>query len=320
MRNIPNKVDDSGDTLPAGDFNAWKNEAQGVVISAGLSLDPENGPDTDTEMVKKALAIITSMGCYYDDSGSANAYVLTHPNSTEHVPAYEDGMIILFKPANTNTGASTVNINSLGVKNITLEDGTALSSGVIVSGNHVLCQYNLTADRIELIRLDADTVDRIHASTTATANQLLALNGSSKLPADITGDADTVDGDHASAFVKPNTSVTLTTLAITGAGGVTANTLYKDNIVNGWVNYDQVAVTIEDSFNVSSVSDDGVGQFTVNWNTDFANINYVALATSDQDNISLNSKVVGSCGFKSFDTNNVSIDSGNNCCLGIGDQ
>lgn len=53
---------------------------------------------------------------------------------------------------------------------------------------------------------DADTVDGIHAATSPTANQLLALNGNSKLPASITGDADTVDGSHAAAFQKDLTT------------------------------------------------------------------------------------------------------------------
>lgn len=42
--------------------------------------------------------------------------------------------------------------------------------------------------------LNADMVDGIHAATTATANQLLALDASAKLPASITGDAATVAG------------------------------------------------------------------------------------------------------------------------------
>mgnify|MGYP001579526660 FL=1 len=44
-------------------------------------------------------------------------------------------------------------------------------------------------------------MDGIHAATTATANKLLALDGSAKLPASITGDADTVDGIHAASLV-----------------------------------------------------------------------------------------------------------------------
>ena len=44
--------------------------------------------------------------------------------------------------------------------------------------------------------VNADQVDGIHATSSPTANRLLALNGSAKLPASITGDADTVDGKH----------------------------------------------------------------------------------------------------------------------------
>jgi hypothetical protein len=51
---------------------------------------------------------------------------------------------------------------------------------------------------------DADKVDGIHAASTATANKLLALNASSKLPASITGDADTVDSIHAAASATAN--------------------------------------------------------------------------------------------------------------------
>lgn len=54
-------------------------------------------------------------------------------------------------------------------------------------------------ERVEVVAtpVNADTVDLIHAATTATANQLLALDAAAKLPADITGDADTVDDYHA---------------------------------------------------------------------------------------------------------------------------
>jgi len=54
------------------------------------------------------------------------------------------------------------------------------------------------ASTTKVTNLNADMVDGIHAASAATANQLLALNASSKLPASITGDADTVDGYHSS--------------------------------------------------------------------------------------------------------------------------
>lgn len=151
MRNISNKVDDSGDVLPAGDFNAWKNEAQGVVTSTGISLDPAGGPDVDLTMFKKALAIITSMGLYYDDSGSADTYVLTHPNSTQHVPAYEDGMLVFFQVATTNTGTSTIKVDTLAAKAFVNSNGTGFAAGALSALSFVLAVFRSSANRFEIV-------------------------------------------------------------------------------------------------------------------------------------------------------------------------
>lgn len=71
---------------------------------------------------------------------------------------------------------------------------------------------------------NADMVDGFHASATATANTLLALNSSAKLPASITGDADTLDGYHAEDFemgVAPDKMVSGYTSDITGTSDTT---------------------------------------------------------------------------------------------------
>lgn len=56
-----------------------------------------------------------SINQYAADTGSANAYVCApSPAAT----AYTAGMVVRLKAANANTGASTVNVNSLGTKSI----------------------------------------------------------------------------------------------------------------------------------------------------------------------------------------------------------
>lgn len=59
------------------------------------------------------------------DTGSANAYLL---NFTANFTAYADGIVIYWIPANTNTAASTINVNGLGVVNIVNPDGSALTA------------------------------------------------------------------------------------------------------------------------------------------------------------------------------------------------
>ena len=53
----------------------------------------------------------------------------------------------------------------------------------------------------------------------------------------------------------------------------TAKVLYEDSIIKGWVNFN-AAGTIIDDVNVSSVTDNGTGDWTVNWATAFSSANY----------------------------------------------
>lgn len=68
---------------------------------------------------------------YAADTGAANAYVIAlTPALTSHVV----GMPIHFMAANANTGASTININGLGIKTISKNFDQPLASGDIKAG------------------------------------------------------------------------------------------------------------------------------------------------------------------------------------------
>lgn len=53
-------------------------------------------------------------------------------------------------------------------------------------------------------------------------------------------------------------------------GSPTANRLYKENIPKAWLSYDGGTQSIDDDFNISSVTYNGTGHYTVNFATDFA--------------------------------------------------
>ena len=148
MRSINTKID--GDTLPAAAFNSDQDELENAVLSSDQTLDPDAGPDTDLNMLAKAMAGYANAGNVYQDSGAADAYVLSLTTNLKSVTKYYDNMMIVFKAGNSNTGASTVNVETLGVKSITLADGTALGADDIVGGEHVIVIYNLSNDRFEL--------------------------------------------------------------------------------------------------------------------------------------------------------------------------
>ena len=80
---------------------------------------------------------------YLVDSGSANTYVVTFPTGV--IPAsYTAGLTVIMKVANANTTASTLNVNSLGAKNILNPDGSALTNNQMPANSIVALIYDGT--------------------------------------------------------------------------------------------------------------------------------------------------------------------------------
>lgn len=63
-----------------------------------------------------------------------------------------------------------------------------------------------------------------------------------------------------------------------------ASTLYADTIIKGWVETSgSGAWTIDADVNVSSITDNGAGDFTVNWATAFTSANYAVVGNTIDD-------------------------------------
>lgn len=74
-----------------------------------------------------------------DDSLVENAYQISIPSKIEK---YTDGLSISFRPNKTNTGESTIDVNSLGVKEIRLTDNEQVMPNDIISGVPVELRYS----------------------------------------------------------------------------------------------------------------------------------------------------------------------------------
>ncbi len=56
---------------------------------------------------------------------------------------------------------------------------------------------------------------------------------------------------------------------------VSAGTGTTENVIKGWINFNGTGViAINDSYNVTSITDNATGDYTVTWDTDFANTSY----------------------------------------------
>lgn len=144
MRNLPHKV--TGDDLTADEFNDIPEEEENLITSTGQTLSAG-----DLHQIAKAVATYAAVGDFYNDSGSANAYVLSPLASFLAPVKYWDGMRVRFRISHTNTGPATVNVNSLGIKAIVKEDGvTQLSAGDLPIGEHGELIFHADIDSFEL--------------------------------------------------------------------------------------------------------------------------------------------------------------------------
>lgn len=135
----------TGQTVSAAEFNQLPDELENVVTAG--SGTPASGT---LDQVAKAITDISSNADYYTDSGAADAYVLTSISPNESPQFYRNGMRIRFRTSNANTGASTVNVATLGVKNIKKEDGASdPDAGDISSAIENVAVYDGTNFRLK---------------------------------------------------------------------------------------------------------------------------------------------------------------------------
>lgn len=123
-----------------GECNLWvpPNVAYKYVFAPPNDTDPPTHPIWTVDDIVDAQLVTLWGGV---DTGFANAYVL---DFVANFTAYQDGIVIYWLPSNTNTGASTINVNGLGPVPITNQDGSALYQGQLQANQVALIVYRGT--------------------------------------------------------------------------------------------------------------------------------------------------------------------------------
>lgn len=104
-------------------------------------LDDGNGSTVEANL-KKAIQFLGQAGTASyaaDSSSTANALVVTLSPAPA---ALTDGMVLRVRPANSNTGATTVNVNGLGEVSVYSASGAPLVGGEIIANWPVELIYN----------------------------------------------------------------------------------------------------------------------------------------------------------------------------------
>lgn len=124
---------------------------------------------------------------YAVGAGTANAQTVTLAPA---ITAYTDGMVIFFEAGATNTGATTLNVNSVGAQSVVMPNGDALPAGALTSGKQYAVINDATNTRFVLVAGRAIETG-INIITVATTTDPISINADTVT----TGDAINVSAD-----------------------------------------------------------------------------------------------------------------------------
>lgn len=125
---------------PAPDYNRLIHEIDNTLKSSGQDLLLINNNKAQSVQLQQAIKnYASSSNLYIEDAGSAvNTYIVKGNKDFATPKAYVNGMVVKFKSNYSNTGASTINVCGLGVKNVYMDfssstiDSDSITSGIIV--------------------------------------------------------------------------------------------------------------------------------------------------------------------------------------------
>ena len=145
--------------------------------SAGRSTNKIFIPDVYSFQVDNAAGVQQIQDLDAGSGSSGGLIILSSVQGTNTITAvaspsvtsYVDGQIYVFQAANANTGATTINIDSVGAKAI-VDSAGALSAGDIATGRNSTLIYNSTDDNFELqVTVKVATGGNLYIAETANA-------------------------------------------------------------------------------------------------------------------------------------------------------
>lgn len=193
-----------------------------------------------------AQDIIAGNAHYAADAGSTDAYAISLPAAPG---SYTDGLTIRFKANTANTGASTLNVNSLGAISIKRPDLTDTQSGDIIANQIVEVIYRSSAFYMvspfaTCKKIETDPTEvTVSSSTTETTlfdttilGGLLKTNNAIRFEAFISTSGMANSGGETITFRLKYGATTIATCTITnpdaqvtGAGGFIRGYIIADN-------------------------------------------------------------------------------------------
>ncbi len=217
---------------------AGVDEYSGTAASNGTihSIDIADGcqPSGINNAIRQLMAdvrrYLNDLGAKAVSSGTDTVTLTTETVFT----AYADGTMLAFIAGGTNTGAATLNVDSVGAKAIRKGADTALAAGDITAGKVCIVVYDASANSAAgawllanpnlgaLQPLDDDLTAIAALTTTSYGRNLLTLADQAALKTAVGAASDSASGIVELATSAETITGTDTARAVTPAGGAAA--------------------------------------------------------------------------------------------------
>ena len=236
-------------------------------------------------LVARAYGDIGGLGTI---GGTANAITVT---SLSTYQALESGLVITIKAGSANTGAATLNLDSLGVKKIRRRGDTALSANDMIANGRYILMYDAAYDTAAgaWVLMNPEITSSVAAATQAEMEA----------------------ASSTTVYASPG------------------RVKYDPGVAKVWcgVQISGGTPSVDGSLNVSSITDSGVGQYIVVHNVDFSSGSYACLVSVDGGasttvirGIMYDNATAGTTAVKVVDEAASSVDPYEFCFVAFGDQ
>lgn len=176
-------------------------------FATSTSAIPLSYLDQDFNALANATNDLATYSNYVLDTGAVNAYIANYPTSIV-TSSLTGGLRLQFKAANTNTGASTLNVQvnsvSIGSGSLRLSDGSALVANTIVANAIVDVQYDGTNFQVM-----NDPSGGAEIITNLTLSGNLAVTGTSTFTGNVTANIANITTISSDLVFSSNGAVTM---------------------------------------------------------------------------------------------------------------
>jgi len=241
-------------------------------IEAGVVLGASNAYIGLTNEQYGARKIIG----YARTGGSANAYTMS---ATTAISGYATGQIVGFEASFTNTGNATINVSSLGAKNLFL-GSTGLFPGVITTGTYVGAVYDGTQFEI------TETSNLISASSTANTVALRDNVGDVIVPTTPTSSTAAASKAYVDTI---GTKISVVTTDVTYSSSTAENTIATTSIAGGILSTNNA---VRFTMHISALGVTGTNTWTLRFK-----YGGTTIATKTYTNVSGNNSFAGKVEF-----------------------